>query len=68
VGARPFADIVIDGREVGSLPLPPLELAEGRHVVRFVHPDYQPLHRTVVVRAGETVKLFVDLSLDGIAR
>ena len=68
LGAKPYASVLIDGKDAGTLPLAPLQLPEGRHVVRFLHPGYQPLQRTVTIRAGETVKLFVDWSLDGIAR
>ncbi len=68
LGARPYARVTIDGKDAGTLPMGPVELAEGKHVVHLLHPDYQPLQRTVTIRAAETVKLFVDWSLDGIAK
>ena len=68
LGAKPFARVFVDGKEVGTLPMRPLELAEGKHLVRFLHPDYQPVQRTVTIRKGEGAKLFVDFTLDGIAK
>jgi serine/threonine-protein kinase len=68
LGAKPYATVFIDGKEAGTLPMKPLELGEGRHVVRLVHPDYQPWQRTVTIRKGETSKLFLDWSLDGIPK
>jgi serine/threonine-protein kinase len=68
LGAAPYAQVTVDGKEAGTLPFRPIELAAGRHIVRLVHPNYQPLQRTVTIRPGETTKLFVDWSLDGIAK
>lgn len=68
LGAVPYAQVTVDGRDVGVLPMKPLLLVAGRHVVRFVHPDYQPLQRIVTVRAAETTKLFLDFGLDGIPK
>jgi hypothetical protein len=59
----PYAEISIDGRVVGtSPPLAPLKLPAGTYSVRLVHPDYQPFPKRVVVRAGETTVLQVDLA------
>jgi serine/threonine protein kinase len=68
LGAKPYALVIVDGKEVGTLPMRALELTEGKHVVRFLHPDYQPLQRVVTIRKGEGTKLFVDFTLDGIAK
>jgi serine/threonine-protein kinase len=68
LGAKPYARVSVDGKEVGTLPMGPVELSPGKHVVRFVHPDFQPLQRTVTIRPGETLKLFIDWSMDGIAK
>ena len=68
IGVRPWAVVRIDDRPVGETPLAPLELPPGTHLARLEHPDYQPLFRKVTVRPGETVRLQVDLRLDGIAR
>jgi hypothetical protein len=68
IGVRPWAVVRIDDRRVGETPLAPLELAPGTYTARFEHPDYQPFVRRVTVRPAETVRLQVDLGLDGIAR
>ena len=68
IGVRPWAVVRIDDRRVGETPLAPLVLPPGTYTARFEHPDYQPLMRKVTVRPAETVRLQVDLGLDGIAR
>ena len=68
IGVRPWAVVRIDDRQVGETPLAPLELPPGTYTARLEHPSYQPFVRRVKVRPGETVRLQVDLGLDGIAR
>jgi serine/threonine-protein kinase len=68
IGVRPWAVVRIDDRSIGETPVAPLELPPGMYTARLEHPDYQPLVRKVTVRAGETVRLQVDLRQDGIAR
>ncbi len=68
VVAVPWADVTVDGAPVKTVPLRRLPLAPGSHVVRFVHPDFQPLQRTVTVRAGETLNLTVDLPEEGVRK
>jgi serine/threonine-protein kinase len=62
VRAVPWAEVTIDGMKVGTTPFRPIPLAPGAHTVLLVHPDYKPVERRVVVRAGETVRLDVDLA------
>ena len=66
VVAVPWADVSLDGAPVKTVPLRRLALAPGQHVVRFAHPDYQPVQRTVTVRAGEALNLTVDLPEEGV--
>ena len=66
VVAVPWADVSLDGTPVKTVPLRRLALSPGQHVVRFAHPDYEPLQRTVTLRAGETVNLTVDLPEEGV--
>jgi hypothetical protein len=68
LGAKPYADVIVDGRPMGTTPMSPLTLAAGSHVVRLLHPDYQPFQRRITIRPGETTKLFVDFALDGIPK
>ena len=66
--AVPWADVSVDGAPVKTVPLRRLALAPGPHVVRFVHPDYQPLQRTVTVRAGQALNLTVDLPEEAVRK
>jgi tRNA A-37 threonylcarbamoyl transferase component Bud32 len=51
--ARPWANIFVDGKPMGTTPLgAPLQLVEGKHVIRFEHDWYEPVDRTVDVEAG----------------
>ncbi len=69
LGAAPFAEVTVDGKEGGMIAgTKTLELAVGRHVVRFLHRDYRPLQRIVTILPGKTMKVFVDFGLDGIAK
>lgn len=69
IKVAPFAQLMVDGNDKGTVSdLKILEIAPGRHVIRFLHRDYQPLQRIVMIRAGETERLFVDLKLDAIAK
>jgi serine/threonine-protein kinase len=61
----PWAEVFVDQRSVGTTPIKPLSLPEGSYALRFVHPDYHPLQKQVTIRAGETVKLEVDLKQEG---
>jgi hypothetical protein len=64
----PWADVTVDGTAVSTGPLRKIRLAAGPHVVRFVHPDYQPLQRRVTVKAAETLSLTVDLPEEAVAK
>lgn len=68
VGVKPYAQVIVDGKDVGTTPIPPLDLSAGPHVVRLLHPDYQPLQRKVTIRPGETQRLIVDLALDALPK
>jgi serine/threonine protein kinase len=68
VVVRPWADVSVDGVPVGETPLKEIPLAPGPHQVLLTHPDYQPYPRRVFIRSGETLRLIVDLSVDGVRR
>ncbi|MBI3184785.1 MAG: protein kinase [Myxococcales bacterium] len=34
---RPYAQVYLDGKELGQTPLPPVELAAGKHTIRLVN-------------------------------
>jgi len=56
INAMPWAQVAIDGRDVGQTPLANLALPIGTHEVKFAHPEFGERHQTVVVK------------VDGIAR
>ncbi len=58
----PQAQVELDGTLLGSPPGGPLTLAPGEHRIRLLHPDYKPLVRKPTIRAGETLRLEVDLT------
>jgi serine/threonine-protein kinase len=68
VGVTPWADVAIDGVLVGQTPMPRIPLSAGVHDVLLSHPDFQPYPRRVTIRAGETLRLVVDLTSDAVRR
>jgi hypothetical protein len=48
--AYPWAKITIDGKPSGETPMDkPVELADGPHTVKFEHPFYVPVERSITV-------------------
>ncbi|HET7293634.1 MAG TPA: serine/threonine-protein kinase [Vicinamibacteria bacterium] len=68
IGVTPWADVVVDGEIVGQTPMPPIPLTPGVHDVMLNHPDFRPFPRRVTIRAGEKLRLVVDLASDGVRR
>lgn len=68
VAVRPWAEVSVDGASMGLTPLNRITLSAGSHKVRLTHPAFEPLERTVVVRTGETFKLVVDLTTEGVRK
>ena len=68
IAVRPWAEVVIDGRGMGTTPLDKITLEPGPHVVLLRHPAYAELRRTVVVKSGDTVRLIVDLPKEGVSK
>jgi eukaryotic-like serine/threonine-protein kinase len=68
VVVRPWADVSVDGIPVGQTPLKEIPLEPGPHQVLLTHPDYRPFPRRISIRPGETFRLIVDLSVDGVRR
>jgi hypothetical protein len=66
VVVRPWAEVSVDGRSVGTTPLGAVALPAGVHLVRLAHPEFRPLQRRVAIQPGETTSLRVDLTLDGV--
>jgi serine/threonine-protein kinase len=64
----PWADVSIDGRPIRSAALRGVRLSPGEHSVTLSHPDYTMTTRRVVIGAGKTTDLVVDLSEEGSRR
>jgi hypothetical protein len=60
--------VEVDGRSLGELSRHEIAMAPGRHVVRILHPEYEPLQRTIRVQPGVAYPLIIDLSEKGIRR
>ena len=66
VEAYPWANVTVDGKDVGPTPLPaPLELREGAHTIRLEHDWYEPIEQTVQVPTGTAeAPTVVDVDLE----
>jgi hypothetical protein len=61
LNAQPWSEVLIDGKPVGETPIGNLEFPIGPHRVVFRHPVHGEQTRTVVLAAGVTMRLSVDL-------
>ena len=61
VNAVPWANVSIDGREVGETPLGGVEVKPGTHEVTFTHPELGQRRQQVTVRSGAAARVSVDL-------
>jgi len=61
VNAVPWADVWLDGDEVGETPLGNLSTTIGTHELVFRHPDFGEQRRTVTVTATAPLRVSVDL-------
>jgi len=71
LNASPWARIRIDGRDIGvtTPTVEPLRLPAGRHRVELYNPELElDAAFEVEIRAGETLKRFVDLRREGVQR
>ena len=68
VRVRPWAEVRIDDKVVGTTPFAPLSLKPGVHTLEFVHPDFQPVRRKVTLTPGQTLKIELDLALDAVSK
>jgi serine/threonine-protein kinase len=65
--ATPWAEVMVDGEPKGETPLI-LTLSAGVHSVRFSHPGYFPVVRSVTIGPGGTTRLDVDLAREASPR
>ncbi|HEY3883611.1 MAG TPA: PEGA domain-containing protein [Vicinamibacterales bacterium] len=62
VNARPWADVSIDGTEIGQTPLANVSIAIGPHVVVFRHPQLGEQRRTITATAKGPNRVSADLT------
>lgn len=61
VNTRPWSQVYLRGRLLGTTPLGSLELPPGSHTLRLVDRDGQEHRRRVVIQSGETTRAFFPL-------
>ena len=64
----PWADVFIDGQQVGTTPMDKVSLKAGTHHVRLRYPTYENVERTIVIRPGQTEKLRFDFPKEGVRK
>jgi hypothetical protein len=62
VNARPWADVAVDGRELGQTPISNASLTVGTHQFVFRHPQFGERRQTVVVTSKGSQRIAVDLT------
>lgn len=62
VNARPWADVSIDGTEIGQTPLGNVSITIGTHVVVFRHPQLGEQRRTITATAKGPNRVSADLT------
>jgi hypothetical protein len=60
VNALPWADVLVDGRPVGTTPLGGIALPIGSHAVTWRHPQYGERSQEVIVTATAPARVGVD--------
>ena len=60
--ARPWADVIVDGVNVGQTPLANLSLAIGTHQVIFRHPQFGERKQTAVVTVKGPNRISADMT------
>ncbi len=61
INATPWADVWIDGENVGETPIGNLSLTIGTHDILFRNPDLGEQHHTALITLKEAARLSVDL-------
>jgi serine/threonine protein kinase len=56
--APPFAEVIVDGRFVGTTPVKDKELTAGKHKIQISHRSFPPIDTTVTLGPGEKTLRF----------
>src|SRR5262245_801412 len=62
INARPWAEVILDGKPVGQTPLANLNVSLGSHQLVFRHPDLGERQQSVTVTAKVPNRVAVDLT------
>jgi PEGA domain len=62
VNALPWADVEIDGRQVGTTPLANISVPIGSHEIVWKHPQRGERRRTIAVTAGSPARVGIDFN------
>lgn len=57
----PWADIFIDGKQIGQTPVEQHELAPGSYKLRLVHPYHKAWEDSIQIEAGQTITKKIQL-------
>lgn len=57
VNATPWGQLYVDGRLIGNTPKANISVSAGAHRIRVVRDGYEPVERTILVPAGQDVRL-----------
>lgn len=61
INATPWAEVFLDGRDLGETPIANVTTRAGTHEIVFRHPQHGELKQTVVVKAGELGRVTVNM-------
>jgi hypothetical protein len=62
VNARPWAEVSIDGRDLGQTPIANVAVTVGTHEIVFRHPEFGERRQTVTVTNKEPQRVAVDMT------
>ena len=60
INALPWAEVSVDGRNIGQTPIGNLSVSLGTHEVVWRHPDHGERRQTVLVNGPDPVRLGID--------
>ena len=62
MNARPWAEIIVDGANVGQTPIANIQITVGTHEMVFRHPQLGERKQTIVVTAKGPNRIAADLT------
>ncbi len=63
VQCLPWADVYVDSEKVDRTPLSkPVELKEGRHLIKISNSNFPPLYKKIRIRPGQTDSISINLT------